>query len=135
MKWTLKDFAREMDCHPNTVRKWVKRLACPPDIIGHGANKWHEATARKFLKAWNDFYRQRGTTLPITRAKYAGDWFDTRQLQLFPIFHVKKPSPQVGILPERMGKTIARRKEGSDAPAAPHAQKASTSRRRNAPAR
>lgn len=80
---TLKEIAAQMDCHERTAKRWWKKLGVPPDVIGHGAHKWKERTAARLLKLYADFYKSRGTTPQITRAKYMGDLYDARQLTLF----------------------------------------------------
>jgi len=81
--FTLKDLAREMDCHPRTAKRWWKKLGVPPDVTGHGAHKWRVTTAARLLKLWADYYKSRGTTPQIVRAKYAGDLHDARQIEFF----------------------------------------------------
>lgn len=89
----LKDIAALMDdCHPRTAKRWwiklnreCMRMGWPlvgPDVIGHGAHRWKPETAKRLLEMWQDYYSSRGSTLKICRAKYAGDLFDARQLNL-----------------------------------------------------
>jgi hypothetical protein len=92
MFWTLKDFAREMEVHPRTAKRWWRKIALDcirlhqppvgPDIIGHGAHRWEPATAARLLKLWKTYYNHRGTTPQIVRAKFAGTLTDKRQLNL-----------------------------------------------------
>ena len=92
----LKDIARRMDnCHVRTAKRWWKKLNIPPDVIGHGPHRWYDRTADRLIKLWEDFYNSRGTTLAITRAKYQGDLFDARQLELIPCTQ-KTPTPPTG---------------------------------------
>ena len=89
----LKDIAALMDdCHPRTAkRQWkaldakCRQMGLPPvgpDIVGHGAHRWKPETAKRLIKLWEDANKARGTTMAIIRAKYAGDLFDARQLNL-----------------------------------------------------
>jgi hypothetical protein len=80
---TLKDIAQAMDCHPRTARRWWHKLNVHPDVVGHGPNRWKDRTFNRLIELWETFYKSRGTTLQITRAKYAGDLFDARQLLLW----------------------------------------------------
>ena len=70
---TLKDIAQAMDCHPRTARRWWHKLKVPPDVVGHGPNRWKDRTFNRLIELWETFYKSRGTTLQITRAKYAGE--------------------------------------------------------------
>jgi hypothetical protein len=112
---TLKQIAARMDCHPKTAKRWWKKLNVPPDVFGHGPHKWHEDTADRLVKRYNDFYAKKGTTAQIVRLKYAGDLYDPHQIFLFPINqpHVTKtqsnqrPRPNgnpPASLPARRGK-------------------------------
>ena len=68
----LKDIAVAMDCHEKTARRWWKKLRVPPDVRGHGANKWYDASFNRLLDLWRLYYDTHGTTPQLTRAKYAG---------------------------------------------------------------
>jgi hypothetical protein len=88
----LKDIARRMgDCHVRTAKRWwkkldaiqarLKRTRVQPDVMGHGAHKWHDHTADRLIQLWEDYYKSRGTTAETVRAKYAGDLSDARQIE------------------------------------------------------
>lgn len=88
----LKDIAARMDgLHVRNAKKWWKKLdaiqaklgrprVCP-DVPGHGPHRWEDATADLLVQLWKDFYKAKGTTPAIVRAKYAGDLHDARQIQ------------------------------------------------------
>jgi hypothetical protein len=80
--WTVKDLAVEMDIHPRNVKRWVKRIGIQPDLPGHGPHRWREATARRIIHAFTEFYRRDGTTPQIRKAKISGKFTDTAQLDL-----------------------------------------------------
>lgn len=97
----LKDIARRMDnsCE-RTAWRWIQKLNAQlaaldkddsvlPDVPsspgrGGAPNRWHDKTADRIISLWEQFYKTRGTTPQIVRAKYAGDLFDARQLILWP---------------------------------------------------
>ena len=119
----LKDIAAAMDnCHERTAERWWKHLDAEcrrggwppvgPDVVGHGANKWKPSTFRRLIKLWEDYYKARGTTPQIVRARYAGELFDARQLIL--IFNESKPTPSRRIYARTMEKTDARTKTRGD---------------------
>src|ERR1017187_9627770 len=91
----LKDIAVAMDCHPKTAKRWIVKLRVPPDVIGHGLDKWHERSFARLMKLWTDYYNQAGTTPQIVRLKYAGDLFDARQAT----FSFLPCKPKTTILP------------------------------------
>ena len=78
----LKDIAVEMDCHVETARRWVAKLGVPPDVRGHGANKWNDDSFALLIGRWKHFYDSRGTSPQLIRAKYAGLSTDSKQLPL-----------------------------------------------------
>jgi hypothetical protein len=90
----LKDIAAAMDdCHLRTASRWWKKLDAEcaaaglprvgPDVTGHGANKWHPATAERLLKLWADYYRTRGITARTARRKFRGLAPDPDEASLF----------------------------------------------------
>lgn len=82
MLYRLKDIAVAMDCHEKTAKRWYKALRVFPDIVGHGANRWREASFQKLMTLWAGVYSARGTTPQITRKKFAGVLTDKNQLSL-----------------------------------------------------
>jgi hypothetical protein len=50
-----KSLAVEMNCHPRTVKRWWKKLNVPPDVIGHGINRWYLRNARKLIARWKKY--------------------------------------------------------------------------------
>jgi hypothetical protein len=89
---TLKEIAarEDVDVNPKTVERWMKRFGIEPDQRGHGPHKYKFTTATRFVKLFNESFRARGTTPQITRAKFAGELIDTRQLTLTPILCPQK---------------------------------------------
>ncbi|MEI6193608.1 MAG: hypothetical protein WCS42_04685 [Verrucomicrobiota bacterium] len=81
---TIKEIAArdDVDCHPKTVKKWLGYFGILPDQRGHGPNKFKHTTATRFVKLFNDFFKSRGTTPQIVKAKYAGKFSDARQMNL-----------------------------------------------------
>lgn len=142
----LKDIARRMDnCHVRTAKRWWKKLdsecayaglpRVKPDVQGHGPHRWEDATADRLIAMWKAYYTAKGTTAAITRAKYAGDLTDARQMfftvitepndfkipqytdaDAFPPkkSNAKKSPSKVRVQPGAMGKTITRRKKSGD---------------------
>ncbi len=88
----LKDIAQRMDCHERTAKRWWKRLRVPPDVIGHGPHRWHKASFERLISLWEKYYTTHGTSLQITRAKYAGKLTDKNQLDL--LTWKPRPAPQ-----------------------------------------
>jgi len=78
--YQLKDIANLLCCHEQTARRWWKRLAIPPDIRGHGPDKWYIPTGNRLITSYKLYYTMRGTTAAITRNKYAGQHTDAAQL-------------------------------------------------------
>ena len=77
----LKDIAARMDnACTRTAKRWWKKLNVPPDVTGHGPHRWHDASADRIVKLWEGFYKSRGTTPQIVKAKYAGKFTDNRQM-------------------------------------------------------
>jgi len=86
----LKDIAVRMDCCERTAKRWWKRLRVPPDVIGHGPHRWHKASFERLIYLWETYYKLHGTSLQLTRAKYAGQLTDKNQLDLL----TWKPAPK-----------------------------------------
>ncbi len=88
----LKDIAERMGgVHVKTAKRWWKKLdgiqarlrrpRVKPDVMGHGPHKWHDVTANRLVKLYEEFYQANGTTPQIIRAKYSGDLADARQIE------------------------------------------------------
>ena len=82
--WTEKDLIPEMaGMHQRTVKRWWKKLRCPPDK-SRRPNTWTQAGAEKILKAWRDWWTQRGHCPDVQGKKFSGAWpvSDSKQLNL-----------------------------------------------------
>ena len=54
----------------------------PSAFSTHGPHRWHKASFERLISLWETYYTKHGTTLQITRAKYAGKLTDKNQLDL-----------------------------------------------------
>jgi transposase len=77
---TMKEIAVRLNCHERTAEKWIKKLQVPADLVGHGPNKWTQANADLIVERYFAFYRSKGTSPEIIRAKFAGLYQDKNQL-------------------------------------------------------
>ncbi len=50
-----KTLAMIMDCHSDTVAKWSQKLNVPPDVRGHGLNRWYWHNAGKLIVRWRRY--------------------------------------------------------------------------------
>ena len=70
-----KDLSVVMDCLPRTVKRWWRKLRCPPDLRdgGRGArNLWTPAGAEHFIRQWQNWWQQRGFDPLFSTKKFAG---------------------------------------------------------------
>jgi hypothetical protein len=87
-EWCEKDLCEELGgCHPRTVKRWWRKLKCPPDKRhgGPGAmNLWTQLGAEHFVRSWRTWWAMRGHNPDIQTKKFSSKLpkVDTCQLEL-----------------------------------------------------
>ena len=81
--YTVKDLAAELLLHPRTVKRWWRKLQCPPDACAaNGLHRWSERGKARLLKQLAGWCAVRGYDLKKMGRKFTGRLpADPQQLQ------------------------------------------------------
>ncbi|MEI6075544.1 MAG: hypothetical protein WCS94_08230 [Verrucomicrobiota bacterium] len=85
MFYTVKDLAAELLLHPRTVKRWWRKLQCPPDACAaSGLHRWSERGRARLLKQLAGWCAVRGYDPHGLGRKFTGKAprEDARQLDL-----------------------------------------------------